>query len=118
MNVLMKKLLFGALALVVVLFTATSVVAQSSNCAPRGEVVKKLTEKFGEVRRGGGIRSQKQAFEIWVSEETGTWTALSTFSNPSNTGLMSCVLSSGTDWIHDMDWINELKNPTPEGDPV
>jgi len=76
-------------------------------CGTRDSVVAKLGDKYGEVRRGGGLAGPTAIFEIWVSEATGTWTILKTTPN----GL-TCVMAVGDGWQGDA---NEA---IPAGDPV
>ncbi len=76
-------------------------------CGTRDSVVEKLGEKYGEVRRGGGLAGSTAIFEIWASEATGTWTILKTTPD----GL-SCVMAVGDGW-HD-----EAGEAIPAGDPV
>ncbi len=66
-------------------------------CGTRDSVVEKLGEKYGEVRRGGGLAGPSAIFEVWASEETGTWTILKTTPN----GL-TCVMAVGDDWQSDV----------------
>jgi hypothetical protein len=65
-------------------------------CGTREAVVAKLSEKYGEVRRGGGLSSPTEVFEIWASATTGSWTILKTTPN----GL-SCIMAVGNGWQDD-----------------
>ena len=65
-------------------------------CGTRDSVVAKLGEKYGEVRRGGGLTGSTAIFEIWASEATGTWTILKTTPD----GL-TCIMAVGDDWHDD-----------------
>ena len=76
-------------------------------CGTRDSVVAKLGDKYGEVRRGGGLAGPTAIFEIWASEATGTWTILKTTPN----GL-TCVMAVGEDWQDD------AGEPIPAGDSV
>ncbi len=76
-------------------------------CGTRVSVVAKLGEKYGEVRRGGGLAGSTAIFEVWASEATGTWTILKTTPNG-----MACIMAVGDDWQDDA---GEL---TPAGSPV
>ncbi len=76
-------------------------------CGARDSVVAKLGDKYGEVRRGGGLAGPTAIFEIWASEATGTWTILKTTPN----GL-TCIMAVGDGWHDDA---GEL---TPVGDPI
>ena len=76
-------------------------------CGTRDSVVEKLGEKYGEVRRGGGLAGPTAIFEIWASEATGTWTILKTTPNG-----FTCIMAVGDGWHDDT---GEL---TPVGDPA
>ncbi len=76
-------------------------------CGTRDSVVAKLGDKYGEVRRGGGLAGPTAIFEIWASEATGTWTILRTTPN-----ALTCVMAVGDGW-HD-----DAGKAIPAGDPV
>lgn len=80
------------LAAVLTLLMASGAVAQT-NCASRDQVVDRLAGKYGEAFSGGGLRNAESVFEVWVSEEKGTWTILLTRSDG-----ISCIMASGTNW--------------------
>ena len=60
-----------------------------SNCAQRDIVVEKLEAGYGETFAGGGLQSSNSVFEVWFSEEKGTWTILMTRADG-----MTCVMAS------------------------
>lgn len=62
-------------------------------CAPRGDIVEKLKDKYGEVQRGMGLGGTTAIVEIWSSEKTGTWTIVMT--RPNGT---TCILAAGDNW--------------------
>ncbi len=76
-------------------------------CGARDSVVAKLGEKYGEVRRGGGLAGPTAIFEIWASEATGSWTILKTTPN----GL-TCIIAVGDAWQDDAGEV------IPAGSPV
>ena len=76
-------------------------------CGTRDSVVAKLGDKYGEVRRGGGLAGPTAIFEIWASEATGTWTILKI--SPDG---MACIMAAGDVWQDD---VGKL---TPAGSPV
>ena len=84
-------------------------------CGARDAIIAKLGDKYGEVRRGGGLSGPGPApdhdpgaiYEIWASEATGTWTILKTTPD----GL-TCVMAVGEGWQDD------TGEPIPVGDPV
>ena len=87
----MPRILKTALTtLIVVPLMAT--VAQA-NCAQRDLVVSKLEGGYGETFAGGGLRDSNAIYEVWFSEERGTWTILLT--RPDG---VTCVMASGTNW--------------------
>ena len=76
-------------------------------CGARDSVVAALGEKYGEIRRGGGLAGPTAIFEIWASEATGTWTILKI--SPDG---MACIMAAGDVWQFD---VGKL---TPAGSPV
>jgi len=63
------------------------------SCAERDKVVERLAAGYGESFQGGGLQSEERVFEVWFSEEEGTWTILLTRADGT-----SCVMASGTNW--------------------
>ena len=57
---------------------STIAAGAQSNCAERDHVVKQLADGYGEAFAGAGLQSSDRIFEVWVSEEAGTWTILTT----------------------------------------
>lgn len=96
----MRRILKGLTLLAVVL---PSVAHAQNNCAKRDLVIEKLAANYGEVFGGGGLQNANRVFEVWFSEEKGTWTILMTRAD----GL-TCIMASGTNW-HDAD--PSLKQP-------
>jgi hypothetical protein len=91
----MYKRLFTIVALGLGIAAATSSVAKAQvmACGQRDSVVAKLGEKYGEVRRGGGVAGATAIFEVWASDTTGTWTILKTSPNG-----QACVMAVGEGW--------------------
>ena len=75
-------------------------------CGARESVVENLGQKYGEVRRGGGLTGSTAIYEIWASEETGSWTILKTTPN----GL-ACVMAVGEGWQDDAGDLAEAGSP-------
>ena len=67
--------------------------AQTQHCADRTTVTERLTSGYGEEFAGGGLRNAESIFEVWMSDESGTWTILMT-----NADGTSCVMAAGTNW--------------------
>lgn len=72
---------------------APTVLQAQNNCAARDSVVHNLESSYGEIFAGGGIQNAQRIFEVWFSEEKGTWTILMTRADGK-----SCVMASGTNW--------------------
>ena len=75
-------------------------------CGTRDSVVAKLGDKYGEVRRGGGLTGSTAIFEIWASEATGTWTILKTTPDGS-----SCIMAVGDGWQDDAGELTAAGSP-------
>ncbi|NNF24181.1 MAG: hypothetical protein HKN63_05165 [Rhodobacteraceae bacterium] len=87
------RLLKPTLALALALSVPAVAAAQTTNCAARDKVIARLETGYGEKFAGGGLRNASSIFEVWKSEEKGTWTILMT--TPDG---RSCVMASGTNW--------------------
>ncbi|WP_170427023.1 hypothetical protein [Ruegeria arenilitoris] len=59
-------------------------------CAPRDEVIKRLTETFGETRQGIGIARQGAVMELFASDQSGSWTITVTLPDG-----ITCLVVSG-----------------------
>ena len=91
-------LVFGAAALappMAIAQSANAIPAQANRaaCGPRAQVTEHLAQRFGETRRGAGLVSARQIFEIWRSDETGSWTILMTRADG-----VSCIVAAGSAW--------------------
>jgi len=64
-----------------------------NQCANRDHVVAKLESGYGETFGGGGLQTSTRVFEVWFSEEKGTWTILMTKADGT-----TCIMASGTNW--------------------
>ena len=85
----MTKCRTSLLAAAAILLTATAAQA-AQRCAPRGEALAALTERYGETRRGIGVDARGSVLEVFAAE-AGGWTILVT--RPDGT---SCMVASGT----------------------
>ncbi|WP_170402709.1 hypothetical protein [Ruegeria arenilitoris] len=85
----MKKTLFKmTMGLGIMVLAAQQV--QARTCAPREDVVKRLTETYGETRRGIGIARQGAVMEVYASDQTGSWTITVTLPDG-----MTCLIATG-----------------------
>ena len=71
---------------------ATPALAQTA-CGPRDTITTVLTETYGESRKGIGLQNPQVMFELWTSEETGSWTILATRADG-----VTCMVASGLYW--------------------
>ncbi|WGW05890.1 hypothetical protein [Tropicibacter oceani] len=69
---------------------ATTVKAQTQNCAPRDMVVERLAVKYGETRQSMGLGSNNAMMEVFASVETGSWTITVTTAQG-----VTCLVASG-----------------------
>jgi len=83
---------------------ASPLAAEQPKCGTRDEIVAVLSTKYGETRQAMGIGGGPHLFEVFASEETGSWTITAT----SLQGVM-CVIAAGGDF--------ELLNE-PSGEPA
>ena len=86
----MRRILTGLTLLAAMAPTA---LFAPTNCAERNSVVEKLEASYGEAFAGGGLQNANHVFEVWFSEEKGTWTILMTRADG-----VSCIMASGTNW--------------------
>lgn len=85
----MKKTLYKmTMGLGIMVLAAQQVHAR--NCAPRHEVVKRLTETYGETRQGMGIARQGAVMEVYASKQSGSWTITVTLPDG-----MTCLVALG-----------------------
>lgn len=87
MNEILIKMTMG---LGLMALAAQQVNAQPENCAPRQVIVQKLTQEFGESRRGLGLIRQTAVMEVFASEDSGSWTIIVTRSNG-----ITCLIAAG-----------------------
>jgi hypothetical protein len=64
--------------------------AHAQNCAPRDQVVSGLTEKYGEHLVMLLASGNTSIYEVFVNEETSTWTIAQT--RPSG---LTCLMTAG-----------------------
>jgi hypothetical protein len=82
-----------ASALIVGIAAAPAEALAQLACGERDSVIAKLGGNFGEVLRGGGVAGGAAVFELWASDNTGSWTILVT-----DTDGVSCVVATGDGW--------------------
>ncbi|WP_417241926.1 hypothetical protein [Celeribacter sp.] len=76
-------------ALAALVMTTAPAFAQSA-CAARDQIITRLQDKYGESRQSIGLAPNSGVFEVYASNETGTWTILVTQPNG-----QSCLVASG-----------------------
>lgn len=97
-RLLSAALVFGSAALAPPAFAGSPTDTVQANfgrqtCGPRQQITANLQKKFGETKQAVGLANQSQAFELWSSEKTGSWTMLMT-----NANGISCIVASGKSW--------------------
>ncbi len=89
-------------------FILTTTAAQAQTvCGKRADMVEQTAEKYGETRHGGGMVGNQAIIELYVSDETGTWTIFQTTPNG-----VTCLVAAGDNW-HD-----DTVEMTPTGNPA
>lgn len=76
------------------------------NCAPRPQVLERLSGGFGETRQSIGLGSNNAVIEVFASDSTGSWTI--TVTTPNGT---TCLVAAG-------DAFERVDETQPVGDPA
>ena len=84
--------LFSIVFAIFLIAGVTSAAAQNI-CAERGELIKKLWDKWQEAQVARGLVNDNRLVEVFVSEE-GSWTIII-----SDISGKSCVASAGKNWV-------------------
>ncbi|KPN62742.1 hypothetical protein SAMN04488527_12818 [Aliiroseovarius crassostreae] len=84
-----SALIFGAASLAPPIPAAHAM----PSCAPRPDLVEKLSGQYREGLVGGGLQNHKELLEVWSSPETGSFTILVTHANG-----VSCIVAAGRNW--------------------
>ncbi len=105
---LRKSLFILAVTVFAALMVAIAAQAQAQMaCGTRDSVIEKLGEKYGEVRRGGGLAGPTAIFEIWASDKPpNSWTILKTTPNG-----WTCIMAVGDGWHDDTGELIPTGNP-------
>ncbi len=82
--------LAGAALLVAAATAALPAGAQSRSCGDRDRIVAILAERYGETVRSMGLAANASIFEVFASDETGSWTI--TMTTPDG---QTCLMASG-----------------------
>ena len=87
----MTRLPLAVIAAIAAGFIWASEAAQAQMvCGKRADMVRHLSEQYGETRRSMGLAEGRGVVELYASEETGTWTILIT--SPQGT---ACMMAAG-----------------------
>ncbi len=82
---------FLSTAIIAVLILAQGASAQGrNNCAPRDQIIERLSERYGETRRAVGLNANQTMMELFASSESGSWSITITMPNG-----MSCLVAAG-----------------------
>lgn len=90
-----KTILKMTMGLGLMVLAAHQVQAQTRNCAPRTDVLDRLSKTYGETRKGIGIARQGAVMELFSSDETGSWSITVTLPDG-----MTCLVASGHAYEH------------------
>ena len=66
--------------------------AAQAVCDNRDAMVKKLTDRYGEVQMSRGLGGDV-VLEVWANCKTGTWTILKTYPKG-----RACLMAAGDGW--------------------
>lgn len=94
---------YATLVGAVLVLLALPAQAQGLTCGPRDAVIERLSNQFGETRRGIGLGTQNRVVEVFASDETGTWTITLTLPDG-----RTCLMASGQSWEERMDDLAHL----------
>lgn len=86
------QLIVAAIAAVTLTASGAAVAQNARACAPRGALVDKLGNVFGEAVSAQGVDDSGNLVQVFTSEN-GTWTIAVTLP-----GGPTCVVSSGEGW--------------------
>lgn len=70
--------------------SAIPAIAQGRACAPRENVIERLTSQYGETRQMAALDNNQALTEVWANLATGSWTF--TVTTPQG---MTCLTASG-----------------------
>ena len=74
--------------------TSAAIAAQPlTNCGPHADLVKALSDKFGETPSATALTNAGGLLEVLAANDGSTWTIL--LSRPDG---LSCVVAAGEDW--------------------
>jgi hypothetical protein len=62
-------------------------------CAPRDQMVERLTVQYRSHLSSMGLREQDMVMEVWADPE-GRWTLVQRYANG-----QSCILAMGANWV-------------------
>ena len=85
----MKKWIY-AVALLTLTAGAAGAQDTGQSCAPRAQVLEKLSATYGETRQVSGLGQGDALVELFASNQTGTWTLTVTLPNG-----ITCLMAAG-----------------------
>jgi hypothetical protein len=89
---------FIVVTVALILVVIASEARPQQSCADRSIVTGRLKDKYKETQIGLGLRNETSIFELWVNNETGSWTILQTVPLMAPHSFQSCVMAAGNDW--------------------
>jgi hypothetical protein len=85
------KPVFSISAVLIAIGLSAPAAAADTVCMPSGEMKASLIDWYGERPVSEPSENREQ---LWVSEQTGTWTLIKTLADGN-----ACVLAQGEDWM-------------------
>ncbi len=95
-SLLLATLSLGVLALSATLTSAQTAAAPpglvtvAGKCAPRPAMLKRLADRYAEVRQAIGMAGPEQVVEVFADIDSGSWTIIVTAANG-----VTCIVAAG-----------------------
>lgn len=70
--------------------------AAENACGTHDAIASALATKYGESMAAQGLQSSTRLYEVWRSNQSGSWTILMVLPNGT-----ACVMATGFSWIEE-----------------
>lgn len=91
-----KRLMAGCFVFGLAASAPPALAQAQSTCGSHDKISQTLETQYGESVVARGLQSATRLFEVWRSDQTGTWTMLVVL--PTGT---ACVMASGSAWLEE-----------------
>lgn len=85
--------MFKRVLLAAAVLSSPAMATPSMPCHTAVEIAKQLSGKYNEAPVAFGVQSNGNLLQVYASEDTGTWTVVST--TPAG---VSCIVADGKGW--------------------